>query len=86
MLIVDTGVLLAAADTSDPDHGICAAIVANETGPLIAPPLVIAETAYLALPVFAGSWWVGIRGVWVGALQTLVCEDENYPRPCVDGS
>ena len=47
MLIVDTGVLLAAADTSDPDHETCAELLANETGPLRTTALVLAETAYL---------------------------------------
>lgn len=47
MLIVDTGVLLAAADNADPDHLACAELLAAEVGPLVASPLVIAEAAYL---------------------------------------
>lgn len=47
MLIVDTGVLLAAADTSDPDHEACAELVANEPSRLLTTALVLAETAYL---------------------------------------
>lgn len=46
MLIVDTGVLLAAADTADPDHLACAEIVAT-TEELVTTHLVIAEAAYL---------------------------------------
>lgn len=46
MLIVDTGVLLAAADSADPDHARCVEIV--ETADLLVTThLVIAETAYL---------------------------------------
>ncbi len=47
MLIVDTGVLLAAADVSDPDHEACASLLAGESGPLVTTALVVAETAYL---------------------------------------
>ncbi len=47
MLIVDTGVLLAAADNADPDHDDCAQLLQHETGPLVTTALVIAETAYL---------------------------------------
>ncbi len=47
MLIVDTGVLLAAADVNDPDHATCAALLLGEPGDLVTTALVIAETAYL---------------------------------------
>lgn len=47
MLIVDTGVLLAAADVNDPDHDTCAALLLGEPGDLVTTALVIAETAYL---------------------------------------
>jgi hypothetical protein len=46
VLIVDTGVLLAAADKADPDHLACAEIVAT-TDELCTTHLVIAEAAYL---------------------------------------
>lgn len=47
MLIVDTGVIVAAADRSDPHHQACAAVLENAPGPLITSPMVIAEAAYL---------------------------------------
>lgn len=47
MLLVDTGVLLAAADRNDPDHDVCARVVTDDPGPLITTPLVVAETGYL---------------------------------------
>jgi predicted nucleic acid-binding protein len=47
VLVVDTGVLLAAADSNDPDHGACARLVTEEAAPLLTTPLVIAETGYL---------------------------------------
>lgn len=47
MLIVDTGVLVAAADRSDPYHESCARLLADEPEPLVTSAMVIAETAYL---------------------------------------
>ncbi len=46
MLVVDTSVLLAAADTADPDHHSCTGAI-QRAGPLVTTALVIAETAYL---------------------------------------
>ncbi len=47
MLIVDTGPLVAAADSADPDHDECAGLLQQETGPLRTTALVVAEAAYL---------------------------------------
>lgn len=47
MLIVDTGVLLATADTTDPHHHACLDLLATEPEPLVTTAMVIAETAYL---------------------------------------
>lgn len=46
MLVVDTSVLVAAADNADPDHDSCARAIQRD-GPLVTTALVIAETAYL---------------------------------------
>ena len=65
MLIVDTGVLLAAADVSDPDHDVCAALLRDEPGDLLTTALVIAETAYLsrsATRVLCGGGLLRVRG------------------------
>lgn len=47
MLIVDTGPLLATADTADPDHAACLALLETHPGPLITTPLVITEAGWL---------------------------------------
>lgn len=47
MLLVDTGVLVAAADTSDSHHHACRAVLEGDPGPLVTNALVIAEAAYL---------------------------------------
>ena len=46
MLVVDTSVLLAAADNADPDHDSCTKAIEGAS-PLITTALVIAETACL---------------------------------------
>ena len=47
MLIVDTGVLVAAADRTDPHHDAAAVLLSTAPEPLVTTALVIAETAYL---------------------------------------
>lgn len=47
MLIVDTGVLVAAADRTDPHHDACSQLLTSEMQPLTTTAMVIAETAYL---------------------------------------
>ena len=46
MLLVDTGVLLAAADSTDRDHARCAGLLAERRGDLTVVSLVVAETAW----------------------------------------
>lgn len=47
MLVVDTGPIVAAADTADRDHQACRRLLSTAQGPLIVSPLVVAEAAYL---------------------------------------
>ena len=47
MLVVDTGVLVAAADRSDRAHPQCLALLQSVNEPLVTTGLVIAESAYL---------------------------------------
>lgn len=47
MLIVDTGVLVAATDRTDPYNQVCAELLNSEAEPLVTTAMVIAETAYL---------------------------------------
>ena len=46
-MIVDAGVLLAAADRADPDHHACAELLETANSELRASPFVVAEAAYL---------------------------------------
>jgi predicted nucleic acid-binding protein len=47
VLIVDTGVLVAATDRTDPHHDACAQLLSGEPSPLTTTAMVVAETAYL---------------------------------------
>jgi predicted nucleic acid-binding protein len=47
VLIVDTGVLVAAADRTDRHHIRCAEVVTDDPGPLVTTAMVMAEAAYL---------------------------------------
>ena len=47
MLIVDTGVIVAATDTTDRHHQRCVALLETEPGPVVTSAMVIAECAYL---------------------------------------
>ncbi len=77
MLIVDTGILLAAADNADPDHLICVEIV-SATDQLVTTHLVIAEAAYLiARQLGPGAEAAFFRSVALGDLtiETLTRAD-----------
>lgn len=47
MLVLDAGVILAAADLADPWHPACVAVLEDGPGPLLTSPLVVAEACYL---------------------------------------
>ena len=47
MLLVDTGVFLAAADRHDPDHAACRDLIEEHPGPLVTTALVVTETGWL---------------------------------------
>lgn len=47
MLVVDAGVIVAAADRNDPHHTTCAQLLETDPGPLATSPMVVAEAAYL---------------------------------------
>lgn len=45
-IVVDTGVMLAAADTDDADHDACARLLRDHRGQLLVPAPVIPETCW----------------------------------------
>jgi predicted nucleic acid-binding protein len=47
VILVDTSGLLAAIDASQRSHAACAAVIADDPGPLLLSPFVLAELDYL---------------------------------------
>lgn len=47
MIVVDTGVLYAAADVDDNDHAACRDLMNGHPGPLIVPLPVLSEASYM---------------------------------------
>ena len=69
MLVVDTSVLLAAADNADPDHEPCIRTIQN-AGPLLTTALVVAESAYLIGRQLGAAAEAGFfRAVAAGEIQ-----------------
>ena len=67
-LILDTGPLLAALDAADPDHGACAALVAESGEDLLVPALVLAELDYWCHKrLGVEAWLVFLDDVLAGA-------------------
>jgi predicted nucleic acid-binding protein len=70
LLVVDTSVLLAAADSADPDHESCTRAI-QDASPLITTALVVAETAYLiGRQLGAAAEAAFFRAVAAGEIQT----------------
>ena len=81
MLIVDTGPLVAAADSSDRHHEACAGLLEGAIGPLRTTALVVAEAAYLIgrrINVEAEAGF--FRSIANGDLTIDVLADEDLAR------
>lgn len=69
-LILDTGPLLAALDSNDPDHPRCAALIAEATEDLVVPGLVLAELDYWCLErLGADAWLVFMEDLLAGVYR-----------------
>ena len=76
-LVLDTGPLLAALDSADPDHGACAALLTGATEDLVVPALVLAELDY----------WVQRRldpKVWLTFLEDVLAGAYRIEGPTSD--
>jgi hypothetical protein len=81
---VDTGVLLGAVDTDDRHHEPCVEVVSQHAGQLVAPALVVAETAWMieaALGPEAEASFVD--SVAQGELEVFDLDTDDYRR-CAD--
>lgn len=57
-LVLDTGPLLAALDTADPDHAACRALIESADEDLVVPVLVLAELAYWCQTRLSADVWL----------------------------
>lgn len=57
-LVLDTGPLLAALDSADPDHEACAALLLSASEDFVVPALVLAELDYWCHERLSGSVWL----------------------------
>ncbi|MHB8469948.1 MAG: type II toxin-antitoxin system VapC family toxin [Gaiellaceae bacterium] len=79
-MLVDTSVLLAAADNADPDHDACVEAISG-AGPLVTTPLVVAETAYLIGRQIGSAAEAGFfRAVAAGELQVEIVTPADAER------
>jgi predicted nucleic acid-binding protein len=58
-LILDTGPLLAALDTADPDHERCVELISGSDEDLLVPTLVLSELDYWCHERLSGDVWLG---------------------------
>lgn len=69
-LILDTGPLLAALDSADPDHAACAQLLTESTEDLVVPVLVLAELDYwCARRLSVDAWLIFLDDVVAGAYR-----------------
>lgn len=61
-LVLDTGPLLAALDTADPDHAACAALIEETKEDLVVPGLVLAELDYWCSARLGAKAWLSFMG------------------------
>jgi uncharacterized protein len=69
-LVLDTGPLLAALDSADPDHGSCAALLTEAEEDLVVPALVLSELDYWCAERLDRSVWLAfLDDVLAGAYR-----------------
>jgi uncharacterized protein len=80
-LILDTSVLLAALDASDPDHGRCAKLIAGSSENLVVPALVLSELDYWCHErLTAEVWQAFLEDVLAGAYSVQNPTEEDLKR------
>lgn len=79
MLLVDTNILVAAADTSTPDHERCVAVLDDDE--LVAPAPVVVETAWMIESrLGAEAEAAFVNSVAAGELRVIDLSDLDWAR------
>jgi predicted nucleic acid-binding protein len=82
-VIVDTGVLYAAADTDDTDHERSAGLLTDRSAPLLVPTPVIVETSWLLESRLGPAAELAfLRAVEVGELTRVDLVSDDWTRVC----
>lgn len=76
MLIVDTGALVAATDRNDPYHRVCAALLNNETDPLV-------TDGHLTVETLTREDWQRVHQLVVRYVDLRFGERDSEPRSWV---
>ena len=80
-LILDTSVLLAALDRSDPDHGRCAELIVGSKENLVVPALVLSELDYWCHErLTAEVWRAFLEDVLAGAYSVQSPTEDDLKR------
>lgn len=70
-LVIDTGPLLAALDSADPDHAACARLLVESDDELVVPVLVLAELDYWCHKKMDGRVWSAFLSDVVAGAYTV---------------
>ncbi|MGH9121511.1 MAG: type II toxin-antitoxin system VapC family toxin [Acidimicrobiales bacterium] len=83
MIVIDTGVLLAAADSDDQDHDRCAQLVRDHHRQLAVPAPVIVETSWQIERNLGAASEAGFLGLVIGGeVEVINLSIDDYRR-CV---
>jgi uncharacterized protein len=81
MLLLDTSVLVAAANKADTHHQRCAELLRSAAGPLVVPMLTIAEAGYLIGSRLGPDAELGVaRAIQAGELVPQPVHEADWPR------
>lgn len=84
VLILDTGPLLAALDTADPDHEACARLLVEAEEDLVVPALVLAELDYWCHERLSGrAWLIFLEDLVAGVYRTEAPSQADLVR-CIE--
>jgi predicted nucleic acid-binding protein len=76
-LILDTSVLLAGLDASDPDHGACAELIAGASENLLVPALVLSELDYRCHERLSADVWLAFLEDVLGGAYSVECPTQD---------
>jgi uncharacterized protein len=79
-LVIDTGVLYAALDVDDDDHGSCASLLATIREPRVVPAPVLAEVDWLCGRLPSNRFSLILDQIDTGALMVEDLRYEDYRR------